>query len=94
MKKNNLEFKVEIQQADGVTMSKVFASKKLSINEPSSIKLAAESRIKVTVNTPVSGVYYGLVLEPETPLKRRVDFVESEPDLNLLAEVERVMVEE
>lgn len=74
LKKNNLEFTVEINQADGTSLSKTFASKKMAVNEPSSMKMAADSRIKVLINTPVTGVYYGLVLEPEAPIRRKVEF--------------------
>jgi len=90
LKKNILEFYIESRQIDGTVISKKFMSKKLDIITLSNFKIPVDSRITVSINTKASGIYWGLVLEPEMPIKRKVDV----SDIELLSPVEREMIEE
>jgi len=74
LKKNSLEFYVESQQPDGMIISKQFITKKMTIREVSNFRISSESRVTVSINTKALGIWYSLVLEPEVPIKRRIDF--------------------
>jgi hypothetical protein len=90
LKKNSLIFRVETRQPDGTVISKEIQTRELVVGAQSNFKVAADSRIIVSVNVKVFDVYYGLVLEPETPIKRKVDV----SDIEVLAPVELEMIEE
>lgn len=90
LKKNTLEFYLESRQVDGTIISKKFMSKKLDISTFSNFNVAVDSRLIVSINTKASGIYWGLVLEPETPIKRKVDV----SDTDLLGPAELEMIEE
>lgn len=90
LKKNPLIFYIETRQPDGTVISKEIQTRQLLVGLQSNFKVAADSRIIVSVNTRVFDVYYGLVLEPETPIKRRVDV----SDFEVLAPTELEMIEE
>jgi len=90
LKKDVLRFYIESCQSDGVKMSREFLTKKLSIEEFSNFKIAAGSRIAISVNTKVFGVWYGLVMESEIPILKQVEF----SDVEVLSGIERQMIEE
>jgi hypothetical protein len=93
LKNNLLRICVKLYQENGTEIKREFPTKKLYIGEVVSYAIAANSRVEVLINTKAFGIYYGLVLEPETPIKKRVDFIESE-DTNLLLQSEPKMIEE
>jgi hypothetical protein len=90
LRSNALEFYIEIRQADGTITSKKFLSKRLDISTLSNFKIAADSRLIVSINTKATGIYWGFIMEPETPIKRKVDVA----DTDLLGSVELAMIEQ
>lgn len=90
LKKNSLEFYIESHQPDGMVISKRFVTKKMSVGETTSFKISSESRVTVSINTKAFGIWYSLILEPETPIKRKVDV----SDMDYLLEYERAEIEE
>ena len=90
LKKDVLRFCIEAVQPDGTKMSREFLTKVLFIEAFCNFAVAACSRIKVSVNTKVFGVWYGLVMEPEIPLQRQVEFL----DIEVLSPTERAMIGE
>jgi hypothetical protein len=73
LRTNAIEFYLEARQEDGTIISKKFLTKKLSIGEFTSFKVAANSRIIVSINTKASGIYYGFILEPDMPTRKKID---------------------
>lgn len=90
LKKNSLKFYMQAHQADGTVISKEFSSRELSIKERSNFKIAADSRVTVSLDVKVSGIWYGFVMEPETPIKRAVDV--SDTDVLSPTELEEIEV--
>ncbi len=90
LKNNSIRVCVELRQSNGTEVRREFPTRKLSIEEHVNFAIAANSRVTIFVNVKVYGIWYGLVMEPETPIKRKVDV----SDTNLLAPVELEMIEE
>ncbi len=90
LKKDILKFHIESFQSDGTKITREISTKKLSAEMFSNFKIVAGSTVVVLVNTKAFGIWYGLVIEPETPIKREVEFSSVED----LASVEREMIEE
>lgn len=88
LKKNVLEFYIESHQSDGMIINKQFKTKKTAIGEFTSFKILSESRITVSINTKASGIWYSIVLEPEVPIKRKVDVSGTDDLLESETEVE------
>ena len=99
LRKGVLRLCIKTYQENGTEIKREFPSKKLSINEVVNFAVAANSRMEVLINTKAFGVWYSLVLEPETPIKKRVDFIETvvnacSDDINLLSSTELKTIEE
>lgn len=90
LKNNSMKVRVELYQSNGTEIRREFPSRKLSIGEFVNFGVAADSRVSISINIKAYGIWYGLVMEPETSIKRKVDV----SDTDLLAPVELEMIEE
>lgn len=89
-KSNTLKLCIKLYQENGTEVKREFPSKKLSIGEFVNYPIVANSRVEVLINTKAFGIWYGLVLEPEVSIKKKIDVSDTE----LLSPVEVEMIEE
>ena len=90
LKNNSMRIRVELLQSNGTEVRREFPTRKLSIEERINYAIAADSRVTISINVKAYGIWYGLVMEPETPIKRKVDV----SDIEVLAPTELEMIEE
>ena len=90
LKKDVLRICVKLYQENGTEVKREFPTKKLYIEEAISYAIGANSRVEVSLSIKAFGVWYGLVMEPEIPLQRKVEFL----DIEVLSPTERTMIGE
>lgn len=73
LKKDALKFIINAYQPSGDYQIKEISSKRLSAAVQSNFKVLSDSLLTISVSTKVFGVYYGFVLEPEVPVRKKID---------------------